>query len=109
MKEIYTDNLKLFSDLGTGIPMYAILEILWDMRDKAGPDIKLEFDYFVRCKNGFNIKDTHNLGLCLLANARCVGMELLCVHLEPNIDGSFGVYFNKKTTKQFREHSEKPG
>lgn len=90
------DNLELFSDLGTGIPLYAVLEILWEMRDKATLVVETKFDYFVRCENGFNIKDTHSLWLCLMSNARCVGMELSSVWLEPNKDGSLGVYFNRK-------------
>lgn len=88
------DNFLLYVDLGNDIPQYAVMEILCAMRDNAMIDAISGYDYFVKCKNGFQITNTHGLGLCLLANARCVDMDLECIHLAPNKDGSLGIYFN---------------
>ena len=90
------DNWNLFVKLGYGIPRYCIMEILWVMRDGAVLDIRSSFGFFVRYENGFHITDTHGLGLCLLANARCVGLALSSVHIEKHKDGSLGVYFKRK-------------
>lgn len=90
------ENWSLYVDLGYGIPQYAVMEILRDMRENAGPARRQNFQYSAHSNNGFRIKDTLHLGLCLLANARCVGLELSSAQAEANDDGSLTVYFNKR-------------
>lgn len=94
------ENWKLYVDLGYGIPQYAVMEILRAMRDKAEPDensiptvMPGPPTYFVSCPNGFHIEDTHALGLCLLANARCVGLNVSALNVESNENGSLGISF----------------
>ena len=90
------ENWSLYVDLGYGIPQYAVMEILRDVRNNAEPATKQNFQCYTRCKNDFRIKDTLHLGLCLLANARCVGLVLSSVQAELNADGSLTVFFNKR-------------
>lgn len=90
------DNWGAFVNLGYGIPKYAVMEILWAMRDKAVPDIRSAFAYFVRYENEFHIQDTHGLRLSLLANARCVGMDLRRISIDTPLDGSLGIHFDRR-------------
>lgn len=90
------ENWSLYVDLGYGIPKYAVVEVLRDMRDNEEPTTKQNFQYSARSNNGFSIKDTLHLGLCLLANAKCVGLELSSAQVELNVDGSLSVFFNNR-------------
>lgn len=94
------ERLDLFVDLGYGIPMYAVLEVLRRMRDSAVEDPGSGFDYFVSCTNSFRVRDTSALGMCVMANARCVGLSLACLQIKrevaPNKEDLLFVYFTQR-------------
>ena len=90
------ENWKLYVDFGYGIPQYAVMEILWAMRDKARPDVKLGFDFFVKCKDDFNVASNPGLALSLLGNCRCVGLELEHLRVVTGPAGELVVYFNRR-------------
>ena len=87
-------NYRDLRDLGYDIPRYAVMEALRAMRDNAEPQEKdPPFSYFATCPNSFHIKDTFALGLCLLANARCVGMNVSAINVEANKNGILSIQF----------------
>lgn len=90
------DSLKNYIDLGYGIPPYAVFEILLSMRDEAKLGASDGFDYFVECQNNFHVQDAHGLSMSLLANTRCVGMEVSSLQVHTNDDGSLVVCFNRR-------------
>ena len=91
------ENWKLYVDLGYGIPRYAVMEILRAMRDEAKPDESGAFGYYVKCNDGFGVSDNPGLGMCLLANSRCVGLELTALHFEPDeSNGKIIARFSKR-------------
>ena len=91
------ENWKSYIDLGYGIPQYAVMEILRAMRDEAEPDESNSFGYCAKCKDSFGVGTNGRLGMSLLANSRCAGLELRALHVEldePN--GKIIVHFNKR-------------
>ena len=91
------ENWKLYVDLGYGIPRYAVMEILRAMRDEAEPDGGSAFDNYVKCIDGFGVGNNSGLGMSLLANSRCVGLELAALHFEQDeFDGKIIVRFSKR-------------
>lgn len=94
---IFMENWKLYVDLGYGVPQYAVMEILRAMQNDAKPVEGGSFGYCVKCNDGFGVGNNRGLGMCLMANSRCVGLELTDLQFEP--DGSNGklvVSFNKR-------------
>lgn len=96
-QKIFMENWNLYVDLGCGIPQYAAMEILRAMRDEAKPAENSLFGFCVQCEDGFGVGQNAELGMCLLANRRCVGLEVTSLYIEPDApNGTIIVYFSKR-------------